>query len=509
MTEPEILQTLARLEEEELLIDANPELPLPAAGEADYSLILRDLQNALGGVCAEEPENSLADSQNILEIDVPETTAEAVENDFDFLNETAAFDFSDNKPRSDFQRQIQQDSAAEPFDFELPENPPFFDSIADFSDNQPEPDFTEELNCLPPEDFLLTQQFNRTPETIEDELNLGFPQTEKSFGKDFFFERLEDSFGNFHAERFLSEPEFEENQSSELTTNFDFSTEIVAESCESTQNQTDFNFVRNGEDAEFPEILSDEEQTEEFSIEDFAAQETSAESANQIVSDFEIKSFALKETIEAPKDFEFETEDFSDFLPDAPPAFLSELDEPQFPPFESGETAFEILPEPSFSPQIEETNEARSQFVVFKLDDERFAFPSTSVVEIGYQPQLSGLPFVPAWFSGIANWRGDVIAVLDLRGLWDKPALTPNARRKMLIVRSEKENLIVGLLVDAVGEMRNLTDGEINVAKSFDRANFSNEPFAFCLQGVSRTSENVLHLLDLEKLLTSSKLRRL
>jgi purine-binding chemotaxis protein CheW len=482
MTEPEILETLARLEEEEPPFEANPELPLPASGGADYLLILRDLQNALGDAGV-EPENSFADAQNILEIDVPTAKAETDENDLDLLSETTS-DYAD------FETPIEPNSMTEMPEVEMPENlPEFFDSVADFSVAQPEQDFDEEADCLPLADFLPTHQFNPATETNSDEQAIDSVFEAKDFvPEDYFFDQLESSFSNFHAERFSSEPDFEENQSSESVTNFDSSTELTPEPTEANfedpQNQTEFDFVRNEEKNEFPEILTDEERIDEFQTED------------------SVEAFAAEETIAA-------AQDYADSLPAAQRAILSEFDEPPFPRLESPETAFEILPEPSFAAETEETNEMRSQFVVFKLDDERFAFPSTSIVEIGYQPELSALPFVPAWFSGIANLRGDVIAVLDLRGLWDKPCAAPNARQKMLIVRSEKENLTVGLLVDAVSEMRNLTLREINAAKDFAGADSASQPFAFCLQGISRTSDSVLHLLDAEQLLTSPKLRQL
>lgn len=444
MTEPELLRTLERLENEEFL-DVNPELPLPpSAGGEDYLSILQDLREALGEPDEPfaEPETSFSDPQNILELDaVQEIAANApeFENDLELLPETVGFDFSGDETDGAFSN-----------------------------------DVTGEADSLPLEEFLSTQQFSDEPQT-----------TDVEYLNDPFCSQTEESSFEFAPQELFGESAFEENSAAESPSNFDFPVEADQEA-----NQNDFAFVPSFEETEFPEILHDEEQAEEFSSEDFAPQETLS---NEAVSDFE------------PENFAPETEDFSEFLPEPQRDFLSELDrQPEFPQFKATETSFDILPEPSFADETTQTNEDRSPFVVFKLDAEYFAFPASAVAEIGHEPQFSALPFVPSWFSGITNLRGDVIAVLDLRGLWEKSAAAPDARRKMLVVRSEKENLTVGLLIDAVSEIRYLGESEINSAQDF-----SDQPFAFCVQGASRMNETFLHILDVERLFASPKLRQL
>lgn len=485
MTEPEILKTLELLEKEEFQPETNLELPLPASGGEDYLQILHDLQIALEDE-PDAPEADFANQQNLLELEA----AAEIEAELDLLPEIASVDFAANQTdeHSDFELQLheeiphpaktlapvenvealnedlnlteneiesfspQQTSVLKPSestdlempfsdDFAAPETPPtFFDSFAELSAIQPEPDFDAEQN-------------------FDDEQDL-FP--------------LED---------FLAAQLFGNAQTSEVEQSEDF----PSKSLEAAEDQTGFAFVPSDEENEFPEILTDEEQVEDFPSEVLLTEEPALETELFVVN-------AAPELTEEfqPEDFH---QDFSDFLPDETREFLSELDESQF---ETAETSFELLPE------AVEPAEERAQFVVFKVDEEYFAFPSASVIEIAYLPQLSALPFVPAWFSGITNLRGDVIAVLDLRGLWEKSATAPGLRQKMLVVRSEKENLIVGLMVDAVSEMRSLATSEINSADEF-----SNQPFAFCQQGASLIEDKPLHILDVEQLLASPKLRRL
>jgi purine-binding chemotaxis protein CheW len=434
MTEPELLRTLERLENEEFL-DVNPELPLPAsAGGEDYLSILQDLREALGEPEEPpvEPETSFSDPQNILELDAEQgiaANASEFENELELLPETAGFDFSGDETDGAFSN-----------------------------------DVTGEADSLPLEEFLSAQQFSREPQTTDIE-HLNDP----------FCSQTEESSFEFAPQELFGESAFEENLAAESASNFDFPIEADEEA-----SQNDFAFVSSFDKTEFPEILHDEEQVQETL-------------SSETISDFE------------PENIVPEIEDFSEFLPEAQRDFLSELDpQPEFPQFKATESSFEILPEPSFTDETAQTNEDRSPFVVFKLDAEYFAFPASAVAEIGHEPQFSALPFVPSWFSGITNLRGDVIAVLDLRGLWEKSAAAPDARRKMLVVHSEKENLTVGLLIDAVSEIRYLGESEINSAQDF-----SDQPFGFCVQGASRMNETFLHILDVERLFASPKLRQL
>lgn len=506
MIEPELLRTLERLENEEFLEVATPELPLPsAAGGDDYFSILEDLRSALGDTeeLTKEPETSFADPQNILELDA----SQEFENELELLPEASGFDFPNEETGealSNFElklpdevppqtetnaavesrsfEQFSNESEALPADSETANFESFAapESLATFVNFaaepvHPEPEITEETGSLPLEDFLSTQKFSSEPQTADSEIS-----------EDSFDSQTKDSSFKFEPPEFFNEFDFEETTESGSIFDSVVDTNKVS-------SPTGFDFVPGAEETEFPEILHDEE-TDEFAGEDFAPKETlSSESVSDFQTDSETESFAS------------EIEDFSDFLPAETKDFLSDLDrEPELPQFKAPQNSFETLPEPSLTDEIEENAQSRRPFVVFKIDAKYFAFPASKVAEIGHEPQFTALPFVPSWFSGVTNLRGDVIAVLDLRGLWEMPAAAPDARRKMLVVHSEKENLTVGLLVDGVSEIRYLGESEINSAEGF-----SGEPFAFCVNGGSRTNETAMPILDVERFLASPKLRRL
>jgi purine-binding chemotaxis protein CheW len=78
----------------------------------------------------------------------------------------------------------------------------------------------------------------------------------------------------------------------------------------------------------------------------------------------------------------------------------------------------------------------------------RFLLPAAQVGEVLRMPDLTRVPGLPAWVPGVANVRGQVLAVIDLRPLLGLPQDTAAGRPRLL--RLDAEGIEVGLRVDAV-----------------------------------------------------------
>jgi purine-binding chemotaxis protein CheW len=98
-----------------------------------------------------------------------------------------------------------------------------------------------------------------------------------------------------------------------------------------------------------------------------------------------------------------------------------------------------------------------NEVVVVRLGGSRYALPMDSVAEVGRPPALTRVPGVPSWLAGVANWRGRVLAVLDLRPLLAAPT-GPLDRRARLVVLN-RGGVPVGLLTEGV-EGTHLLDDE-------------------------------------------------
>lgn len=102
---------------------------------------------------------------------------------------------------------------------------------------------------------------------------------------------------------------------------------------------------------------------------------------------------------------------------------------------------------------------APHEVVVVRLGGSRYALPMDCVAEVGRPPSLTRVPGVPAWLAGVANWRGRVLAVLDLRTLLAAPA-GPLDRRARLVVLN-RAGVPVGLLTEGVEGTHLLHDEQV------------------------------------------------
>ena len=91
---------------------------------------------------------------------------------------------------------------------------------------------------------------------------------------------------------------------------------------------------------------------------------------------------------------------------------------------------------------------ARAELVLVRLGGCRYGLPMGSVAEVGRPPTLTRVPGLPAWVAGVANWRGRVLAVLDLRSLL--AADTAGLDRRGRLVVLSHGGVRVGLLVESV-----------------------------------------------------------
>jgi purine-binding chemotaxis protein CheW len=107
----------------------------------------------------------------------------------------------------------------------------------------------------------------------------------------------------------------------------------------------------------------------------------------------------------------------------------------------------ETLPGPA-APADLLTEGPTAEALVVRLGVGRFAVELDAVVEVGRVPEVTRIPGAPSWLAGIANWRGRLLPVLDLRSLLgaDRDPLQGAAR----VVVLDREGTSLGIVVDAV-----------------------------------------------------------
>ncbi len=145
----------------------------------------------------------------------------------------------------------------------------------------------------------------------------------------------------------------------------------------------------------------------------------------------------------------------------------------------------------------------KEHHVIFTMAGTAYSVPIGNVIEIGRIPAITPLPSVPDWVRGVANLRGDIISIVDLRtflGLEQSESIQNN---RMLVVRSLEEDITSGLIVDQVREIRYLNADQIGAPTALLENRIA--PY---MRGVYEHEGRLLVLLDLERLICSPGMRQ-
>jgi purine-binding chemotaxis protein CheW len=94
----------------------------------------------------------------------------------------------------------------------------------------------------------------------------------------------------------------------------------------------------------------------------------------------------------------------------------------------------------------ERRREAEHKFVVFLIEDKRYAFRAELVREIVINNDIYFIPFVPPYIKGLINRHGEPHSVFDLRIILDNEPLTAS---KLLIMNYARDH-VAFLISDVV-----------------------------------------------------------
>ncbi|MGD8823158.1 MAG: chemotaxis protein CheW, partial [Anaerolineales bacterium] len=169
---------------------------------------------------------------------------------------------------------------------------------------------------------------------------------------------------------------------------------------------------------------------------------------------------------------------------------------------EEVEAGLEPLRDVQVQPIADAVSE-EAQFISFSLAGTEYAIPIQNVTEIAYIPEVTPLPNVPPWILGVANLRGDLLSIVDLRAFFGLERTTLTGMTRMLVARTSGEDMTVGLLVDQAQGLRNLRLSEIETPTGDIESQIA--PY---LYGAYDGEDEMLVLLDLDQVLMSPRLRQ-
>ena len=138
---------------------------------------------------------------------------------------------------------------------------------------------------------------------------------------------------------------------------------------------------------------------------------------------------------------------------------------------------------------LETTEKESKQYIVVMVGSEQYGIDISYIDNIVRMQKITRVPKVQTYFKGVINLRGEVVPVMSVRkkmGLEDD--VLTNASR--IIILKLEENASLGVIVDEVREVVNLSEDEID--KVSNKGRFIN--------GIGKHGDQLISLLEINSL---------
>ena len=153
---------------------------------------------------------------------------------------------------------------------------------------------------------------------------------------------------------------------------------------------------------------------------------------------------------------------------------------------------------------MDETNVTSSQqYVTFNLADELFGVEVSRAREILSLTPVTKVPQTPDYLLGVINLRGQVVPVVDMRLKLGLPAGEETEDTCIIVieVQVDDEVLVVGALADAVREVMEIRDDQIEPPPRLGTK--LNIEF---INGMGKVDEQFMILLNIDRIFSGKEL---
>ncbi len=141
------------------------------------------------------------------------------------------------------------------------------------------------------------------------------------------------------------------------------------------------------------------------------------------------------------------------------------------------------------------------QIVVFSIGKEHYAVNIASVSEIVRVPDVTAVPDAPEFFEGVINLRGKIVPVVDLRVRLKLPRVERTKSSRVLV--TETGGRVIGLMVDAVSEVRKLSSDTVEQPPEMISA-----VGIEYITGVAKLGDRLIIFLDINKILSVEEMKK-
>ena len=148
----------------------------------------------------------------------------------------------------------------------------------------------------------------------------------------------------------------------------------------------------------------------------------------------------------------------------------------------------------------------RMQLIIFKLGSEEYGLSIEQIKEVVLTPRIAKMPQTSDHIKGVANIRGNIIAIMDLEqkfGLTKSNAITEGDNSNYTLV-VESDEYKVGVLVKEVPNTLSISVSDIDTASNFVQYTSLDTDSVI---GVVKSGERMIILIDMIKLIEAENIK--
>jgi purine-binding chemotaxis protein CheW len=151
-------------------------------------------------------------------------------------------------------------------------------------------------------------------------------------------------------------------------------------------------------------------------------------------------------------------------------------------------------------------NTRLQQIVVFRLGQEEYGLPIDHIKEVVITPTITRMPQTQLYVRGVANIRGNIIAILDLEekfGLQSAVTTTEGGNNYTLVIESEEYKM--GILVKEVPNTLSISSSNIeNIVFTGDQ-----QAERSYITGIVKLDKRLVIMIDIFKVINEQESQQL
>ena len=142
------------------------------------------------------------------------------------------------------------------------------------------------------------------------------------------------------------------------------------------------------------------------------------------------------------------------------------------------------------------TVQASSEYLTFTLGREEYGIEILKVQEIRGYDAVTRIANAPEFIKGVVNLRGIIVPIVDMRIKFNLGEAEYNQFTVVIILNVAGR--VVGIVVDSVSDVIQLTPEQIRPAPDFSSSTFDTR----YITGLGTIDQRMLILVDIERLLS-------